>query len=351
MTAGDTQVIIEPKVTIRNVLAMITRGSTNERWQPQTFDFGHDRDLLSATVDAYIAAMDRAMTQGVRHDYVAHSERLNRVRGRINIAAGMRRPGIATTVLCDFDEYTPDNGLNQLLLAAIRRCYQIRNIAGEAVRLLHRAESRFEGVSEVPDPLSWADRWVPTRLDQHFAEPVRLAELILRNFSVAHRTGTTTASAFLVDMNHLVETFVTGRVRVGLRSPFTLSAKPAVAFDVAATRTSWPDLVLMRGRRPALVADVKYKTATTFNDVSAADLYQVTCYAQSLNLSTAALVMCGEGGVPASIVTRTSNVEIWLLPVNLRGPVGDLTREIGLLASRLCGLSATDDEADPFTKI
>lgn len=335
VTVGDTQVLIEPKVGIRNVMTMMTSGHTTETWLTDTFDYGIDVDLLTATIDLFLASLDRAMAQGIRHDYVAQRERLNRVRGRINIAAAVRRPGVMTTMTCDFDDYTADNGLNRLLLAAVRRCYQAPHLAARTVQMLRRMESRFEEVGEAQDPLAWIASWTPSRLDEHFTEPVHLGAIILRNMSVAHRMGSVSASTFLVDMNRLVESFVTDSLKTQLPAPCTLSAQHYVAFDVAATVRSYPDIVILHDGQPALVADIKYKPATTFKKVSEADLYQVAAYAQALNVSRALLVLCGAGGEPAAITTRTSDIDIQLWPLDLTGDTRGVQEQVGRLASHV----------------
>ncbi|MFZ1670048.1 MAG: hypothetical protein WAT65_03760, partial [Candidatus Nanopelagicales bacterium] len=112
------------------------------------------------------------------------------------------------------------------------------SVAVDTLGRLRRLEAEFEGVSEVPDPLAWLDSWIPTRLDGHFREAVRLGEVILRNLTVTHLHGSVSISAFLIGMNMLVEDFVTDQLRARIRAPFAIGSQEPAPFDTAGSVTA-----------------------------------------------------------------------------------------------------------------
>ena len=207
-TVGDNQFLIRPKIGIRNLLALMDIGARHERWADDIFEYDSEPDLLTAMVRLFLRSVERALAQGLRRDYQQREDQLLTIRGRLDLRAAMRRPGGLMTLPCVFDDHTADVGANRLLLAAIRRALQVVGLSGQERRALHRLELMFEDVSVDTDPLAWARAWVPNRLDQHYVPAVRIATLLLQNLSIRDQTGGRSATTFLVDMNKVVESFI-----------------------------------------------------------------------------------------------------------------------------------------------
>jgi 5-methylcytosine-specific restriction enzyme subunit McrC len=320
VTAGDMQLLVRPKIGVRNVLALMDVDATTQVWRDEEFSFAGEPDLLAAMVHVFVKALDRSLAQGLRRDYRVEENDAMTLRGRIDFPKLSRRPGSSPTIPCVYDDYTSDTALNQLLLAAIRRSLSIPRGAAADRRALHRQEARFQGVEAGTGSLSWLDSWVPSRLDRHLEHPVRLGAMLLRNLSITDRSGSTASSTFLIDMNKLVESYICDRLREHLDGDLVLSAQHTTVLDTSGRVRIAPDLVFLRNGRPVFVADVKYKAVGSIDEVSTADLYQVFAYARVLGLTSATLITCGAlERIRDEITIRNSDVRIEVWPVDLTG--------------------------------
>ena len=346
VTAGDIQMLIRPKIGVRNVLALMGAEAAAQSWLDAEFSFAGQPDLLAAMVHVFARALDRALAQGVRHDYRAVEHDVMPLRGRIDFAKLSRRPATSITLPCAYDDYTADTGLNRLLLAAIRQAMTIPRGAAADRRSLHRQEARLEGVGVDPNPLAWVASWTPSRLDQHLENPVRLGAMLLRYLSIADQRGQTTSSTFLIDMNKLVESYVTARLREHLSDHLVVSAQHPTALDAEGRVRVYPDLVFLRDGRPAFIADVKYKVVGSADEVATADLYQAFTYARILGLSSATLITCGPfDRVRDVIVVRNSEVRIEIWPIDLTGGPESLRSSTQLLADQILRESSNEEPA------
>jgi 5-methylcytosine-specific restriction enzyme subunit McrC len=340
VAAGDTTVVIEPKIPMESVLVLMAATPPSEKWLTDEAGLGESPDLLRLVVHAYATALDRALSRGMRREYREQREELVGLRGRIDIATISRRPFASTRIPCVYDEYTPDTGLNRLLLAAVRRCARVPGVAGTDRTALRRCAAALDGVGDDRKALDWYEKWVPTRLDRHFEQAARLAALILRNMTVNETAGDTRSPTFLVNMNALVEQFIEIRLREALHGVLDVTGQFRTSLDTSGKIAMRPDLVFRRGGELALVADVKYKAVATVAEAARADLYQVTSYATALGLDSAALITCGIApDLPEAMVVRNAGIRIRVIPVDLGGDHLALADATGALAATLSGLA------------
>ena len=339
IAAGDTTVVIEPKIPMESVLTLMAATPPSEKWLTEEAGLGESPDLLRVVVHAYITALDRALSRGMRREYREEREELVGIRGRIDIASISRRPFASTRIPCVYDEYTADTGLNRLLLAAVRRCGRIPGVAGPDRTALRRSAAALDGVGEDRHALDWYDKWTPTRLDRHFEQAARLGALILRNMTINEGAGTNQSPTFLVNMNALVEKFIEVSLTDALRGNLDVAGQFRTTLDTGGRIAMRPDLVFSRHGERLLVADIKYKAVETLAETSRADLYQVTSYAAALGLPVAALITCGVGpDLPEEMVVRNAGVRIRVIPVDLGGDQRALASAIRGLGAGLTGL-------------
>ena len=342
IAAGDTTVVIEPKIPMESVLTLMAATPPSEKWLTEEAGLGESPDLLRVVVHAYVTALDRALSRGMRREYREEREELVGIRGRIDIASISRRPFASTRIPCVYDEYTADTGLNRLLFAAVRRCGRIPGVAGPDRTALRRCAAALDGVGEDRHALDWYDKWTPTRLDRHFEQAARLGALILRNMTINEGAGTNQSPTFLVNMNALVEKFIEVSLTDALRGTLDVAGQFRTTLDTGGRIGMQPDLVFSRRGERLLVADIKYKSVSTLAKTSRADLYQVTSYAAALGLPVAALITCGVGpDLPEEMVVRNAGVRIRVIPVGLRGDQQALVAAITELGVAINDLAAS----------
>ncbi len=324
-------VLIRPKVPIENVLLLLEAGTPS--WRAEQFDYATTGDLLPAFAGFFATALDRALATGLHRWYRVEEDWLPTIRGRLDLTAQFRRPGILSPVPCRFDEFTPDVDENRVLKAALRRLLRTPGIQTAVRRRLMHELARFELVADVYVDPSVVDRLHLHRLNQHYEPPLRLAQLILRNMTLQDRPGGRRASAFLVDMNDLFQRFVTGRVQRLLHGRLHVVPEPGGHLGHGRKVRLEPDLVFYRGRESAYVGDTKYKLLGDQLGRNA-DYYQLLAYTTALDLPEGVLIYCqADGDAPHKVVeVRHASKRLWTYLLDLSGSPTDVENALTELA-------------------
>lgn len=335
LVTPDVEVLVRPKVPLHNLFLLLDVGLPERAWRPEVFAYGTDRDLLPAVASLFARTLQRTLGAGLRRDYRPDRERLVALRGRVDVAAQFRSPGLATPVACAYDEFTVDIAENRYLLAALRRLLRVPGVPPAVRRTLLHELTRFEGVAdgEAVD-VELLDRLVITRLNRHYEPALRLAQVVLRDLTLLDRAGSTEASAFLVDMNELFQRFVTDRLRRHLRGRLTVDAEPTHHLGERRMVPVQPDLLFLAGRVPAYVGDVKYKLTGTGGRARSGDYYQLLAYTTALRLPEGVLVYCQADGTlpPEEVVVRNVGTTLWTWALPMTGPNAEVEAGLADLA-------------------
>jgi 5-methylcytosine-specific restriction enzyme subunit McrC len=333
LVVGDLRVLIRPKIPPENLFLLLEVGLPEAAWRREAFDYATDTDLLPAIVSFFARTVETTLARGVLRAYRAHEERVQVLRGRVDIAEVIRHPGPVSPVPCRFDEFSADITENRYLRAAVRRSMLVPIVPAEDRRRLLRQLVALEEVEDVsirPDDL---DRIHITRLNQHYVPALRLARLLLESLTLTDQVGSTRASSFLVDMNKLFERFVTARLRRALRGRLEVRAEPTVHLDTRNRVGMSPDLEFRRAGRPVFVGDLKYKLTGNAR-ARTPDYYQLLAYTTALDLPEGVLIYClADEGKPSGTVTvRHAGKQLHLHAIDLTGSAADIDDEIKALA-------------------
>lgn len=342
---GDTRLVIRPKIPMHNALMVLGAAPDQVRWRTEHVDFATTNDIVVGMVMAFRRGLDRALARGLRRDYRTEEERLQSIRGRIDIAEVVRRPGLPLPIPCRFDEYTPDNRLNRLLRAAIERSLRVPGVPQQDRLHLRRHLVLFEEVGPHDPRNRWVDRWTPNRLEGPYEAAVRPADLILKSSSISDGLGMISAAGFFVDMNVAVERFVTDQLQQALHGRLEVVAQTHRHLDEERRVSIRPDLEFRVGHRTAFVADIKYKDVPRVEASSTNDLYQLHAYATVNGLRDAALITCpSTPTAPGEPITvARSGVRLHVLPVDLTGTPQEVLASVDEVADRIAALSRLGD--------
>lgn len=336
IVTDEVAVLIRPKVSIENLFTLLDVGIPDSAWNDRTFDYAASPNLLAAVADLYVRVVDQALARGVRRDYRAESDRLPALRGRIDFVEQLRRPGSEVPIACRFDEYTADIAENRALRLASRTLLRVPGVAPVTRRGLMGTLARLEEVSDsyiAPDAV---DRIVITRLNRHYVPALRLASVILRNLTLADRSGSVGATSFLLDMNDLFQRWVGARLRRHLRGVLDVDEEPRWHLDVGRHVAMRPDLTFRRAEDLAGVADVKYKVTDTGLGRHG-DYYQLLAYATASGLPDGVLIYCqGDGdALPLEVITRGSGKRLLTYQIDMTGDREHLESSVAALADWL----------------
>lgn len=332
----EVELLVRPKVPMHNFFLMLDVGLPAGAFDRSTFAFGTDRSLLASIAQLYARAVEQTVGNGLMRSYRPEHDRLQTLRGRINIGAIVRRPAMAAPVPCDFDEYTADIFENRVLKAGLQRLLRVPGVRPLTRRTLSHGLGRFEEVADVAVDVAAIDRIVYTRLNRHYRQPLRLASLILRNLSLLDRVGSADASAFTVDMNTLFQDWATDRLTRHLRGRLRVVTEPTEHLGLGRKVPMYPDLEFWAGDRLVYVGDLKYKL-TGSGLARNADYYQLLAYATALDLDEGILIYCqADGTVPERDVTvQHAGTSLRTHAVNLSGSPSEAEHAMHILGDRI----------------
>ena len=333
----ELQVLIRPKVPFENLFVLLGAGLDTIVWGEDRFAYEHRPDLLAVVAVFYARAVDAAIGAGLVRSYRAQEERLVSVRGRIDLAAVIRRPGPVLPVPCRFDEYTADIVENRVLKAGLRRLLRVPGVPAGVRRQLTMLRAAFEDVADVVATPAMADSIRYSRLNAHYRPAVRLARLVLDDATLSDGAGRAEASAFLVDMNGLFERFLTERLAGALAGRVEVVGQYTKAYlDIERRSPIRPDLVFVRDATVVGVADVKYKLADD-GVARRADQYQLLAYTTALDLPEGTLIYAQTTGAAPerSVTVRHAGKILRAYPVDLTGPPAAIDTAVAALSEIL----------------
>jgi 5-methylcytosine-specific restriction enzyme subunit McrC len=316
---------IRPKIEIDRVLFLLSYALNPRAWRPDRFLFEARPSLVEALIPGFVHQVRHAFRRGLLQGYRSDEDALQTVRGRIRIDDQLRRRfGLVPPVEVRFDELTEDIEVNRLIRAAVDRLERMPVRFDDSRAALRRIRGALERVAlkeyapaQLPE-IAW------DRLNEHYRGAVELAKLVLRSTSFDLRHGVVRASAFLVDMNEVFETFAAEALREALG--LTSHAFPRGAcgrnlwLDHARAVRLEPDLSWWEGSVCVFVGDLKYKRVDV-RGIKNSDLYQLLAYTVATGLSTGLLIYAAGEGEPAAheIVEIGKRLEVVTLDLS-RGP-------------------------------
>lgn len=340
LRVGDLQVQVSPKEKVGLTRLLFLLGyAADPGFRPEDVAGVEDAELWPALAESLARLVERATGRGVLQGYLTVEDSLRTVRGRIRMSDQIsRHPGLMLPIELTFDEFTVDIPENQILRTAIRRMLAVPRLSGAVRSRLAHLDGRLAEVAvlragqEVP-------KWRRSRLNEHYAAALRLAEIVLSNASAEAGSGDVTVAAFVVDMAKVFEDFVgTALIEALRRYPGSTRLQYPSHLDQRAAGESAAipmkvDIVHSVMKVPRLIFDAKYKAAGSGDRYPNADHYQMLAYCTALSAPTAWLVYAGGGETHLRRI-RNTGIEIIEYPLDLRREPGALLEQIDKLAQQ-----------------
>ena len=292
INVAGLQVLVRPKIPLRNLFLLLEVGLRERDWHDEAVRFETTGDLLPALVSFFARTTKTTLARGLYHSYQEQRDRLVALRGRVDIARQLTRPGVAIPTACRFTEFTADLIENSYLKAAVSRSLRVARVPAIDRRRLMQHLVTLEDVGDVRHRHTDYDRVVFSRLNEHYRPALRLARLVLANLTLQDVVGNTQASSFMLDMNELFERFVTERLQRALRGRLEVKSQHRDRLDEEGTVAIRPDLVFRLGGATRFVADVKYKLTDDAAAGRHPDYYQLLAYTTALDLPEGVLIYC-----------------------------------------------------------
>ena len=248
-----------------------------------------DDSVLEILVRLFCGHMWNMVRRGLVRRYLGRSDNLSVLRGHLSVASQIRinlsRPD---RLACDFDEFSENNVINQVLKAALRVLLPVvRSPANQ--RNLAELLFCFQEVDDLPlAGIPW-HALATDRLTHRLEPLLNLARVFIEGRSQDVLSGPSSGFTLLFDMNELFEKYI-GRLVQGIFSTSELHVRLqrptrhlARRMDGASSFELRPDIVGCQGDQIAWIVDTKWKRLDTLrhrDGVSSADMYQMHAYAR-----------------------------------------------------------------------
>jgi 5-methylcytosine-specific restriction enzyme subunit McrC len=291
---GRDQVEILPKIETEisqvrhNLAKMISSVLDLQLYDDDSTKVGkHNDSILEILIRLFCQKLWQCLRKGMVRRYESRCENLSVLRGRLYIA-GQVRHNLARLdrLVCEFDEFSENNSLNQALKAALR---VLSNLAKTQANQRNIAELIFcfQDVNDVqPDAINW-ELASTNRLSSSYKPVLALARLFIEGKSPDVVSGSGDGFALLFDMNQLFESYVGAvakrifsgqELTISLQGPKRHLAQHANGTPVFELK---PDIVATNGREIAFVIDTKWKRLKEKayrEGVTSTDVYQMFAY-------------------------------------------------------------------------
>jgi 5-methylcytosine-specific restriction enzyme subunit McrC len=340
----DLAIEIRPKIGIDRVLFLLSYALDPRGWKPLPFRFEARQTLLEALIPAFIHQVGQAFRRGLLQGYRSEEATLAGVRGRVRFDDQLRRRfGIIPPVEVRYDEFTEDIELNRLIRAAGDRLERMKLRSASSRASLRWLRSSLERVTlseyhpaRLPE-ITWS------RLNEHYRPAIGLARLILQLTSFEFHHGEVTASALLIDMNEVFESFVVTALREALRlnhQSFPRGAKGRQLWlDRGRSVRLEPDLSWWEGATCRFVGDAKYKRVSAAG-IKHPDLYQLLAYTVAADLPCGLLLYAAGEGEPVVHEVVEVGKRLEVVTLDLIGNPDEILGQLAAVAKRISEMAS-----------
>ena len=209
--------------------------------------------------------------------YVREEENLNYLKGKIKFSENIRYNCTnEAKFYCEYDEFSENNLLNQLFLFVSTCLYNISNSSYNK-KTLKFIINYYSDISFVRFDKFKVRKIKLTRNQELFKKPFKLAKMFVEQASVDLSKNKFENITLVWDMNKLFEEFIFELIRRKIPECKALAQKPKrlLKKENVTRRDTKVDILV---QKPEVIIDTKYKKFKNFEDISSADIYQVTTY-------------------------------------------------------------------------
>ena len=248
----------------------------------------HNKNLLDIYLYHFLAEVETILHRGMTKRYIFRDSNLNSFRGKLNATKdAVTNYSDRSRVHCKFQDYTYDHLFNQILKEALK-VISLKSLNFDLRQLANKQLLSFELVSSLSVKTN-IDLIEIDRKHDYYSEAIKIAKLILSNFSPNIKSGNSDSIAFLFDMNHLFEEFVFKVLKQGLADH---------GFEVKrSVKEFWngkllkPD-IMIEGNGKRIVIDTKWKNGEILP--SDPDIKQIFAYNERFDFDSGFLLYPGD---------------------------------------------------------
>jgi 5-methylcytosine-specific restriction enzyme subunit McrC len=219
-------------------------------------------NILEVFVQMFASNLLNELKKGIYKEYITQEDNLTVLKGKYLINENLKYNFTKNKIYCEYDEFSPNNSLNQFFLYAIK--YFQKFVKDK--KLLKQCELIFDEVEYKLIDINKLDRIPFNRLNQRFKTSFEIAILLLKQ-SIPIFSQDKKSFAFLFDMNVLFEKFI---ARIVKELDNNARIQNQDNFNDLILK---PDIILKNQ-----IIDTKYKKIKSIEDIKQSDKLQAFAY-------------------------------------------------------------------------
>ena len=233
--------------------------------------------FIEILIREFATSLFEALKRLTPKRYVREEENLNYLKGKIKFSENIRYNCTnQAKFYCEYDEFSENNLLNQLFLFVSTCLYNISNNSNNK-KTLKFIINYYSDISFVRFDKFKVRKIKLTRNQELFKKAFNLAKMFVEQTSVDLSKNKFENITLIWDMNKLFEEFIFELIKRKIPECEAIAQKPKrlLKKENVTRRDTRIDILI---QKPQVIIDTKYKKFTDFDDISSADIYQVTTY-------------------------------------------------------------------------
>jgi len=232
--------------------------------------------LLDLYFKMYLKEIERIIHEGLFKRYKPSTENINVWKGRMRFSQHIQKNIITKDKFYTTHQiYSQDHIVNQILKKALQ-VISVVSSSHDIISQCHNLLGYFEEVSDIKVTDITFQKINPSRKLRSYQSALKIANIIILNYSPEIKSGGTKLLALLFDMNTLWENFLFRMLKRTDQNDYHISAQESQEFWKK--KTVRPDIVLThKVTNETFIIDAKWKIIDN-NKPSDADLKQMYVY-------------------------------------------------------------------------
>lgn len=281
---------VERSIILKNLIYMLSYTKnldikTNDNAKLAT----EKNPFIEILIREFATSLFEALKRLTPKRYVREEENLNYLKGKIKFSENIRYNCTnQAKFYCEYDEFSENNLLNQLFLFVSTCLYNISNNSYNK-KTLKFIINYYSDISFVRFDKFKVRKIKLTRNQELFKKSFNLAKMFVEQTSVDLSKNKFENITLVWDMNKLFEEFIFELIKRKIPECKAIAQKPKrlLKRKNVTRRDTRIDILI---QNPQVIIDTKYKKFTNFDDISSADIYQVTTYCLLHNYKRALLL-------------------------------------------------------------
>ena len=280
----------ERSIILKNLIFMLSYTKnldikTNDKAKLST----EKNPFIEILIREFATSLFEALKRLTPKRYVREEENLNYLKGKIKFSENIRYNCTnQAKFFCEYDEFSENNVLNQLFLFVSTCLYNISNNSYNK-KTLKFIINYYSDISLVRFDKFKVRKIKLTRNQELFKKTFKLAKMFVEQTSVDLSKNKFENITLVWDMNKLFEEFIFELIKRKIPECKAIAQKPKrlLKKENVTRRDTRIDILI---QKPQVIIDTKYKKFTDFDDITSADIYQVTTYCLLHNYKRAILL-------------------------------------------------------------